>query len=351
MRGLIINADGYGFTEGITQAIEECIAFGTVRSISANVNFPRAEGIRDLVKRYPFLSIGCHLNPIVGRSVLPNREVRSLVDGDGNFHYKGFARKFQRREIDVDELRAELLAQIERTRGLAGEAFSHVDFHMGLHRLPRLYPIFLEVAAASGTGRIRTHRYLAGMESAHPRLRHAAYMFESPGRLPKYLWNLLLRRWARQRGLAMPDYWLSISHMGRREGVITLANYINMLKNVPRGYCEFVAHPAYVDAELKRWSSYLDERAEERKILLDPAFREELRNGPATLAGYRDIPANQGRELQRGTAKLRKLALEKGSPPESGDRGNGAARVSEAEANPRAAATSGGTTGRAPDAS
>ena len=47
----------------------------------------------------------------------------------------------------------------------SGPAFSHVDFHMGLHRLPRLYDLFLDVAQATGVRRIRTHRYLVGMES------------------------------------------------------------------------------------------------------------------------------------------------------------------------------------------
>jgi predicted glycoside hydrolase/deacetylase ChbG (UPF0249 family) len=293
VRCLIINADGYGFTEGVTRAIEECVDFGTVRSISANVNFARAESLRDLVQRYPFLSIGCHLNPIVGRPLRPLPEVRSLVDGDGNFHYKNFGRKFRRREIDLGELRRELTAQIERTRELAGDAFSHVDFHMGLHRLPGLYPIFLEVAAASGTGRIRTHRYLAGMESRHPRLRHAVHMLEKPDRVPKYLWNLALRSWARRRGFAMPDYWLSISKMGRREGAISLESYSNLIRNVPKGCSEFVAHPAYVDDELKRWSTYLEPRVQERRVLLDPAFREALHRGPTRLAGYRDIPAGR----------------------------------------------------------
>ena len=96
MRHLIINADGYGFTEGISQAVEECIEFGTVRSVSANVNFPRAGGLRQLVKRYPFLSVGCHLNPIVGRPLLPVHEIPTLVDREGHFHYKAFRQKFQR---------------------------------------------------------------------------------------------------------------------------------------------------------------------------------------------------------------------------------------------------------------
>ena len=308
MRCLIINADGYGFTEGTTRAIQECIEFGTVRSISANVNFPYVRGLRDLVKRYPFLSVGCHLNPIVGRPVLPIREVRSLVDRDGNFLYKNFARKFRRREIDTGELRRELMAQIERTRDLAGDCFSHVDFHMGLHRLPRLYPLFLEVAAASGTGRVRTHRYFVGVESRYPRLRHAAYMFGSGRRLSGSLWNFFLRKWARLRGFAMPDYALVITHMTTDAEVLSLDNYVQMVRNTPKGYSEFVAHPAYVDAELRRWSVYIDSRVEEHKVLLDPRFREALERGPTRLAGYRDIPLRGLKELQASTGCQRRPA-------------------------------------------
>src|SRR5262245_23814095 len=136
MRYLIINADGYGFTEGISRAIEECIEFGTVRSLSANVNFTYAHNLRSLVIRYPELSVGCHLNPIVGRPLLSPDRVPTLVDRNGEFWYESFWRRFLGGHIRLTELRAEMIAQIERTRDLAGEAFSHVDFHMGLHRLP-----------------------------------------------------------------------------------------------------------------------------------------------------------------------------------------------------------------------
>ena len=112
MRYLIINADGYGFTEGISRAIEECVEFGTVRSLSANVNFPRSDGLRNLVAGHPHLSVGCHLNPIVGRPLLPPSRVSSLVDGDGFFLYRQFASRVQSGEIRLTELRAELMAQI-----------------------------------------------------------------------------------------------------------------------------------------------------------------------------------------------------------------------------------------------
>ena len=169
-RFLIINADGYGMTPGITRAIEQCIDFGTVRSLSANVNFTHAEALADLVRRQSDLSIGCHMNPVVGPPVLPPHRVGSLLGPDGNFWYRHFARKFLLGKIKTEELRCEMVAQVEKARDLAGAAFSHVDFHMGLHRLPVLYEIFLEVAERSGTGRIRTHRYRVGMESKDARL-------------------------------------------------------------------------------------------------------------------------------------------------------------------------------------
>ncbi len=325
MRHLIINADGYAFTEGISRAIEECVAFGTVRSLSANVNFARADGLRGLVQRFPYLSVGCHLNPIVGRPLSPTGNVRTLLDGEGNFHYRNFARKFRRGEIDRSELRTELMAQVERTRELAGDCFSHVDFHMGLHRLPGLYPIFLDVAAASGTGRIRTHRYLAGMESRHPRVRHVLHLLGSVDRIPKYGWNLLLRAWARRRGFAMPDYWLSITQMGRRADAISVGNYERMLQNLPRGFSEFVAHPAYLDDELSRWSTYLEDRVREREVLLDTHFRDALRRGPVKLAGYRDIPLRRRPPLHApGKSRDPHSAVPDaengcGTRPESGD--------------------------------
>ncbi len=297
MRCLIINADGYGFTEGITRAIEECIDFGTVRSISANVNFPHASRLSELVRRHPDLSVGCHLNPIVGRPVLDPLEVPSLVDGEGNFFYKSFVERFRTGKIRLKEIQIELTAQIDRARRLAGDCFSHVDFHMGLHRLPRLYPLFLDVAEASRTGRIRTHRYRVGMESRNPRARHFAHLITSPERLAKFGWNVLLRWWALKRGLAMPDYRVTITSMESRPESISVSNYCRMLQNLPVGYSEFVAHPAYLDDELRRWSTYIEPRVAERSVLLSAEFRHALEESPsAKLAGYRGIPVVRQKE-------------------------------------------------------
>jgi len=290
MRYLIINADGYGFTAGISRAIEECIEFGTVRSLSANVNFKHADGLAQLVRKHPELSVGCHINPIVGRPVMAPDKVPTLLDENGEFFYQTFTRRFMTGNIRLAELRAEMLAQVEKTRDLAGAAFSHLDFHMGLHRLPRLYALFLEVARQSGVGRIRTHRYLVGMESRCPRLKHLAYLCAGPLRTPKFLWNLWLRKKAKALDLAMPDRRVEITYLGYYRDTITLKNYLSMLRNLPHGFNEFVAHPGYIDEDLKRWSTYLEQRPLERQVLLSAEFRDGLDGSGVCLASYREIP-------------------------------------------------------------
>jgi predicted glycoside hydrolase/deacetylase ChbG (UPF0249 family) len=114
-------------------------------------------------------------------------------------------------------------------------------------------------------------------------------MFERFDRIPKYAWNLSLRWRAVRRGFVMPDYWLSISNMGR-PGTITLANYLRLLENLPEGVSEFVSHPAHVDDDLRRWSTYLAPRESERQVLTDPAFRDALEGSGVRLIGYRDLP-------------------------------------------------------------
>jgi predicted glycoside hydrolase/deacetylase ChbG (UPF0249 family) len=288
MRCLIINTDGYGFTAGITRAIDECVEFGTVRSLSANVNFTHAESLYRLVRKHPDISVGCHVNPIVGKPIMPADKVPTLVDENGEFFYKNFMRRYFRGKIKLSELRVEMAAQLEKTRDLAGEAFSHVDFHMGLHRLPGLYDVFLDVVEKNRVGRVRTHKYRVGLEHRFPRLRHSLYLFETFTRIPKYAYILWLRKKALDRGLTMPDLWVGISHMKPEN--LTIENYLMMLKNMPQGINEFVAHPGYVDDELKRWSSYHESRTLELQVLLNPRFRDALSGPDVRLIGYRDIP-------------------------------------------------------------
>jgi hypothetical protein len=290
---LIINADGYGLTAGTNRAIEECVRFGTVKSVSVNVNFPRAEELPRLVKAYPWLSVGCHLNPVVGDPVLPKEKVRSLLNAEGAFWYREFDWKLASGRVDLAELRAELFAQIDRCRELAGESFTHVDCHMAKHRLPRFYPIFLEACLHSGVGRARVHRYcLAGAR----RGRFATglrYYMRHPHRLGVRVWNFRLRQKARKAGLALTDW--SIALAGTNGDGPSLPVWISLLAQVRPGFSELVVHPGYGDDELRRISRYVGERDAERRILTSEAFKEALFSS-VSLASYHDMPQQARKE-------------------------------------------------------
>jgi len=294
-RGLIINADGYGIERGVNDAIEECIEFGTVSSISSNVNFPLSTELPDLLKKFPRLSVGCHLNPVIGKPVLPPDKIPSLVNATGEFHYHEFDRKLNSGWIVLRELESELLAQVQRCRDLAGHAFSHIDCHMGKHRLPFFYPTFLRVVKASRVGRIRTHRYRIVMESSNQFRGTLSYYSSHPMRLTIYAWNVLLRVWAIAQGLLMPDWWLSIGDMGSRPETISVTTWCEMLQNVPLGVSEFVVHPAYVVEGSSTWTNYLWQREKEREVLCSDAFRSSLISSGVRLLTYRDIPLHHNR--------------------------------------------------------
>ena len=88
----------------------------------------------------------------------------------------------------------------------------------------------------------------------------------------------------------MPDRWIEITGRGFRPNTIDEKAYLALVRHVPAGFNEFVVHPGYVDDELRRWSTYIDQRPEELRVLLRPALKEALGSSGVRLAGYRDIP-------------------------------------------------------------
>ena len=113
-RQLIINADGFGFGPGATQGILDAIAAGgPITSVSVNANFPEAERVHDLMAQHPEISIGVHVNPIVGAPCLPPAQVPTLVGPDGQFHGGRFRSLWRRGRISILELEAELDRQLK----------------------------------------------------------------------------------------------------------------------------------------------------------------------------------------------------------------------------------------------
>ncbi len=134
---VIINADDFGRTEEVNQAVSECFRMGYIDRTTLMVNMPYAEEAVKLAKEQGFVEhIGLHLNLTAG-CPLTERIRRNSVfcDNEGNFH-AGFHHSLKNRLWMPSEQTAqmweELEAQIKKYLEY-GCTLKHVDSHHHVH--------------------------------------------------------------------------------------------------------------------------------------------------------------------------------------------------------------------------
>ncbi len=282
-RRLIVNADGFGFGRGATEGVFDALAGGFISSVSVNANFPEASRVQELIRRYPAVSVGVHLNPMVGKPCLPADKVPSMVDPNGDFHGNAFPGLLRRGRIARTELKAELMEQIRRVREWAGERLTHLDSQGNRHL--DYFDLFLELARETGVPRMRNNASTICLESPRPRVsRWKTYLIRPHVWLAHVYRKRQMRR-ARAAGMRMADSLVTVGYAGvgnktREE------NWIRILRNLPPGTHEIYCHPAHPDETLRRWSYYQDDRAAELAVLRAPALREEAARQKVELVTF-----------------------------------------------------------------
>ena len=124
---IIVNADDYGYTNGIVDAIVKGHQEGIITSTTVMCNVPDLEYALEKSHLCPDLGFGVHLTLTCGK---PLTEAKSLVDENGNFlKYKEYFSKY----VDPQEVENEFSAQIERFIELFGFIPTHLDSHQGAH--------------------------------------------------------------------------------------------------------------------------------------------------------------------------------------------------------------------------
>jgi predicted glycoside hydrolase/deacetylase ChbG (UPF0249 family) len=250
-RYLIVNADDFNLTLGVSRGILRAHREGIVTSTTVLVNLPSLEASRDLARDASGLSLGLHLNLTLGAPVLPAPRVPSLVDSAGRFPRRParFARQGTSREI-----RDELAAQVDRFVTAFGRPPSHLDSHHHIHR----YPPILEV--------------LADLASS----------LRIPLRPPSPKSAIALRA----RGIPAVDR--TAGDVGE-EALLDARALTALLVALPGGITELMCHPGYHDTDLAV-SSYDREREQELCALCDATVREAIAREGIRRIGYRDLP-------------------------------------------------------------
>jgi predicted glycoside hydrolase/deacetylase ChbG (UPF0249 family) len=283
---LIVNADGYGFTRGINRGIDEAVERGIVRSVSVNSNYEAIDDLPAFVERFPAVSVGVHLNPVVGPPVADPAAIRSLLGSDGEFlGGREFTRRLLRGKIERSELLLELGAQIQRVADM-GVSISHLDSHQNRHLYPRYFGVFLELMRTRRIRCMRTHAHFALAESAQPHSDLRRYYALHPNRLATHAMARAEMALARRRGALMCDRLMSTSHTGDKA---VQARWSQLLRNVPDGWTEVYCHPAFPDDELRRYATYVEPRRQEVDVMTSEETRDEIERCGIHLATFHDL--------------------------------------------------------------
>ncbi len=234
MKLLIVNADDFGLTAGVSRGILEAHRRGIVTSTTLLVNRDIHPSLVEELKSSG-LGVGLHLNLTLGAPVSNPKRVPSLVDGEGRFIRD--AREAAAR-AKADEARIELGAQIDAFRRIAGRFPTHLDSH---HHV-----------------------------GCHEPIQTLLFDFATAIKVPVRSQDDQVRAAARRQRLSTPDHFFGESGP---EPYWSVERLLGHLKALPDGVSEFMTHPGYFDKDLAG-SRYGKQREVELQGLTDPAARE-----------------------------------------------------------------------------
>jgi predicted glycoside hydrolase/deacetylase ChbG (UPF0249 family) len=256
MSGVILNADDYAMTQGISDAILALAEAGRLSATSAIVTTRHWPAhAREAVLRRDRIAIGLHLNLTFGAPLgaMPSLAPDGIFPGPG-----AIVRNASARRLDRAEIRGEIERQLDRFEAEAGFPPDFVDGHHHVHVLPGVRD---ELLAAMG------ERFPAG----GPLVRDP---FDSPARI-------LRRRVA--AGKALTAAWLGAGFRRAAEaagfptnrgfsgfstfGAVPYADEFDAFLVAPGPRHMIMCHPGLPDDELGDSDTIRHRRPEEYALL------------------------------------------------------------------------------------
>jgi predicted glycoside hydrolase/deacetylase ChbG (UPF0249 family) len=269
---LIVNADDFGYFDGVSAGILEGIAAGVVTATGVMANGPAFTRSAAALGRYPEVDVGVHLNVTLGLPLTP--DFSSYLNGTaGAFSSKWkLAADLLIGRLPVALVMSEWRAQIEKCAA-AGLQIRFLNSHEHVHMLPILYPVINRLAQEFSVRHVRFTHPEWSASYGIPALFRSSLVWgvgcmEEPARgTPKLL------------GLA-------------RSGRLDMTYLRKMLPRLrARETCELMCHPGHGDAAaaaypgLRRYHDWEGELA----CLGGGEFRELLDRHSVRLVRFREL--------------------------------------------------------------
>jgi chitin disaccharide deacetylase len=280
---LIVNADDYGRTPGVSRGIRQAHRDGIVTSTTAMMNMPAIEeDLRLAARETPDLGLGVHLVLTCGAPLLPPGAVDTIAREDGRFpHQKDLIRALP--GVDAGQAGAEWDAQIRKFIALTGRKPDHLDSHHHVTYFSEpLFRMFLELA----------RRYECAIRVPFPC--QSGECDGSPAELQGAMREFIPRLTA-ETGVARPDWFIGTVY----DSQATRDQLRLILDRLKDGVSEIMSHPGYADRELLENSAYNKPRERELEILTDPSWREILAEQGIELISFKEL-IQMGELTKRG---------------------------------------------------
>ena len=290
MKNLIVNADDLGWTDGVNRGIEEAHRRGLVTSASLLANGLAFAGGIAVAASNPRLGIGVHLNLSDGPPTASADSVKSLLSPTGDLAGGPESQllKIAKRSLPCEQVEREWEAQIMKIRA-AGIQPTHLDGHKHVHMLPGLFELALRLAKKHGIAAIRIaleDSKLRSVLSAGKNQNASVRMKQGVQARGLKLLARDARKLADRAGLATTDYFCGIA----QTGILKLEGVQRLLEILPEGTTELMTHPGYVDRDLRKTPTRLQEsRQTELDILTDQGIRKVVATRGIRLINFKEI--------------------------------------------------------------
>ncbi|MFZ4451207.1 chitin disaccharide deacetylase [Salibacterium aidingense] len=240
-RELIINADDFGLTPGVSAGIIYAYQHGIVTSTTAMVNTEFSRESLTAAKHCPGLGIGLHFVLDAGRPL--SSSPFSLIDKKGRFLKGGELIASATKQDITNELEAQLQVLFDE-----GIEVTHIDSHHHMHlHIPSALEAMTEIA--------KTHR-------------------------------LPLRTFSdtnRTETVTTTDHFCQDFY---GEDLLSTDYLLQLFSELQPGVTEMMCHPAFIDTWLNKKSSYRFTRAKELALLTDSRMSDWLDKHKVRLIHY-----------------------------------------------------------------
>jgi hopanoid biosynthesis associated protein HpnK len=270
-RRLIVNADDFGLSHSVNEAVVRAHRDGVLTTASLMINERGCDEAIKLAKANPKLGVGLHLVLLQGHSTLPPEKIPGIVNSHGEFSNSpvGVGMSYFFRRSLREQLRAEIHAQFEKFHA-AGLTLDHVNGHLHLHLHPVIFKILMEDTEKLG---IRHFRLTRDCLARSRRMTRGHWFYRvSHAAIYEWLSSRALEP-LRQRGIKHAQITFGLLQDSRVDEEYIL----KLLPELPPGDSELYSHPS------------LDEFKHEFDALVSPHVKELAKKLGIELIRYQDL--------------------------------------------------------------